>query len=395
MSNGKPPYHEKLLHWLWKHRQFSTSQLQTGSGDKVIIHNTGTLNKTDGADFRGADITVGDLRWHGDVEIHWNLAGWKAHGHHADPNFEQVILHVIFEEEQGCVTRSDGTSIPTLCLSPLLRQPLKKFMAQYRQGPDLPCSGHLSFISEEAFAQQIQKAHKEYFEQKVEDLLEFYDPTLPPSKAWQKMFAIALFDGLGISHNREPMQKLATELFDVAEPSTLKSTLKAKAIRLSEIENDATHPRKLNWNHKGVRPANHPRPRMMQGAECLCFILQLPFQHWMRKDPELLWEKMVHSISTTPSLGTERSDILFGTVFLPALYSLGNLFFCEQLKSQSWELWLQHRVSLPQSLLTLFSQSELPTGVYAQKLGTIRQLRNYCKPKNCQQCKVFKSVISS
>jgi hypothetical protein len=115
----------------------------------------------------------------------------------------------------------------------------------------------------------------------------------------------------------------------------------------------------------------------------------------MHKNPDELWQNLINSIQVTPSLGRERASILFGTIFLPALYSLGNLFFSKKLKSRSWALWRNHKAPIPSSLLKLFDNTELPSSSYEQKLGIIFQLRSYCRPRNCQDCEVFKSAISS
>lgn len=395
MNNNQRSYHEELLHWIWETKNFVHQEKYTTNGKNIIIHDTGHLNRSDGPDFLNAEVTIGNLRWFGDIEIHWVPSDWKTHGHHKDPNYEQVILHVIFKDTCEKIQHSNGSPIPTFCLSSHLRKPLQSFLEQYRQQPKLPCSGQFSFISEEAFEKQLEQAHKEYFEQKVNDILAFYDSTLVPSKAWQKMLAIALFDGLGISHNRRPMQKLAEKLFPIAQNYNSSQQLKDRALQLSDINSSDTSADTFNWNHRGVRPGNHPTARIKQGAECLWFILDLPFQSWLRNNPQSLWADMCNSITTTPSLGSERSDILFGTVFLPALYSLGNLFFCERLKTDSWELWKSHKVAIPPSLLRLLEQTELPPSLYAHRLGTIHQLRSYCRPRKCQNCKVFKIAISS
>lgn len=394
MSNRSPSYQEALLHWIWETRHFNLRQLQTADGKQLRIHDPGKLNKTDGPDFSGAEITIGALRWYGDIEIHWNYSDWESHGHHTDDNFNNVVLHVVYQETNQQSVRKDDTSVPTFCLSKYVPEPLHAFLDRYQSQPELPCAGQLSFISEEAFSKQLEKAHKEYFEQKVDDLLEFYDPALPPSKAWIKMFSIALFDGLGISHNREGMQILAVELIDRLHDISSKDNLREQATQISGIHHPSSR-LNITWNHKGCRPGNHPRFRIQQAADALWYIYNLPFEQWMQKKPDILWQNLLGSITVTPSIGRERASILFGTVFLPALYSLGNLFFSDKLKTRSWNLWRNHRASIPASLLKELNKTDIPASVYAQKLGTIYQLRSYCRPRNCQDCKVFKSAISS
>jgi hypothetical protein len=397
MSKSASPYHEKLLHKIWVNRHLNFNNLETIDGRKIRIHDTGRINKSDGPDFLSAEITVEQLRWFGNVELHWSLPDWRAHNHHNDPNYDNVILHVVYNATDSHSRRSDQTQIPTLCLAPYLSRPLQSFLKQYQRNPELPCAGQLSFISEEAFAQQLQKAHKEYFEQKVDDLLAFYEASLPPSKAWQKMLTIGLFDGLGISHNRAQMRKLANLLYKQNISTYSKNTFRLRALRLSGINATANdNPQEfINWNHKGCRPGNHPRLRIQQATELFWHIYQRPFEQWLQGNLDKLWEELLDEVQTKPGIGQERASILFGTVFLPSMYFLGNLFFKEGLKSRCWSLWQKHEAQIPSSLLKLFDNTDMPPSLYKNKLGSIYQLRSYCRPRNCQDCKVFKSVISS
>lgn len=394
MLSSRPPYHEKLLHWIWESRNFQQQQLTSSEGKEVAIHQTGRANKSDGPDFLNAEITVGKLRWYGDVEIHWKSGHWQVHGHQEDPGFQKVILHVAYQNSGRTIRRSDGSRVPTLVLGPYMEKPLQSFLEQYLQKTRLPCSGHFPFISEEAFSRQLERAHKEYFEQKINDILQYYDPVLLPSEAWLKMLTIALFDGLGISHNRRPMRRLAKQLFSTADRYSSAATLGAAALEISGIDSvDKNSP--YGWKHRGTRPPNHPRPRIRQAAHCLWHLKTYPFKSWRRTAPKESWNQLINAVSPPPSIGRERANILFGTVFLPSLYLLGNLISCALLKAKSRALWESHRLSLPSSLLRPLEQTELSPSLYNRKLGTIYQLRNYCKARKCQDCKVFKRAISS
>jgi len=390
-----PAIDEQLLHWIWKQQQFDFFNLNTTNGAPVQILSPGRLNASDGPDFKQAEVVIADLKWYGDIEIHWKVGDWKAHGHHTDPNFNNVILHVVFENTTQQAYRKDGSTIPTLVLADKLPKPLHQFLDQYLQKPHLPCSGKLSFISEEAFKTQLKKAHKEYFEQKVDYLLDFYDPSLPPSQAWIKMLGIALCDGLGIAHNRQPMQHLAKALINLLHTIRSPEGLCEKALEYSGIRTENAQRKNNNWNHKGCRPGNHPEARIQQAAYILWHIHQIPFEQWVQHPPQKLWQDLLNNIKTTPSLGKERASILFGTVFLPAIYLLGDLLHSGKLKTKSWQLWHKHKAKIPKSLLKKFKNADIPSEIYQQKLGSIYQLREYCRPRNCQNCKVFKNAISS
>lgn len=395
MGDSQLSYHEKLLHWIWETGHINRQYIRTVSGQKICIHHPGNYNKTDGPDFNGAEITIGNLRWYGDVEIHWKLADWRAHAHGQDSRYNNVILHVVFEEAKKTIQRKDQSLVPTLWLGRYLSEPLESLLIRYLKYPQLPCARHLSFISEEAFLKQLEKAHKEYFEQKVDDLLPFYDSSLSPFRAWLKLLSIAFFDGLGISHNRKSMRGLGQLLFKEIENYSSAEAFRGYALSVSGIFSSDRSSASFDWNHRGCRPANHPEYRIQQAALGLWHLYHLPFEQWIQEDPVKLWSELTESIDIRPSLGKERSSILFGVVFLPALYFLGTLFYSEKLKTKSWYLWQNHRVSLPKSLLKVLYKTDLDPACYNKKLGTVHQLRTYCKAGQCQKCFVFKYAISS
>lgn len=392
---SEQPYHEHLLHWIWKTRNFNMRHLQTTDGDTLRIYNPGISNQSDGPDFLNAKIQIDKLYWHGDVELHWKEDDWKKHGHHHNSNFDRVILHVVYEfPETHSAFRSDQSSIPTLCLAPYLSHPLQHFLSHFRTTDILPCQPHANNISGEIFAKQIDKAHQEYFEQKINDQLVFFNPSLPLEKAWKNMIIIALFDGLGISHNRKPMRWLAKKLIK-NQPifQTPEECLEfaCKEARLTGPE-QPTIPR---WKHKGSRPGNHPKKRVPQGAEIFWLINDMTFSKFMKKDPALLWKKLFAQFSVSKPPGNQRRSILFGTVWLPGLYILGNLLHSNARKHTARKHWKNHRANLPKSLLKPLLNLPIPEKIYRKKLGSIQQLRRYCTPRNCQDCKVFKSIISS
>lgn len=389
------PYHETLLHWIWENRYVSNPSLQATNGKNITVHHPGSLNASDGPDFLNAKITIGNLAFHGDVEIHWSPKDWFNHGHHTDKNYNRVILHVIFDaDNKTAAARTDGSTIPTLCLKSFLKQPLQKFFEKFQQPSTLPCAGTISFISPKVFENQLEKAHKEYFEQKVNDLLEFYAPDLTVSKAWQKLVIIALFSGLGITHNREPMQKLARLLLQ--HDTNLKN--KEELIRFALKKAGIDPPDSKNscgWKCKGSRPNNHPQHRIAQACELLWFIKNRPFSEWLRTDINTSYERCTNSIKSKPGLGQARSKVLYGTVWLPAMYILGDLLGHKKHTAAAYNEWLNHRIQLPASIIKPFKEANIPPHSYRQKLGAVHQLRTYCRPHNCGQCKVFKDVISS
>jgi hypothetical protein len=394
----KKAYNEHLLQWIWKSLRIKLSGLQTLEGLPVSILDPGYHNPTDGPDFIGAKLRIGRMKWYGDVEIHWNERDWYHHRHHLNANYNKVVLHVIYEHDDSRKTayRQDKTRMHTLQLKPYLSDPLKLFLSSYNRPGILPCSGHISYISNEAFELQLEKARREYFDQKVSDLLRFYDPAQPPSRAWLQMVAVGLFDGLGIAHNRAPMQKLCKSLIsDLPEDGTREDYIH-QALSLSGISSTGRpDSHSFEWKFKSSRPGNQPEARIRQGAECLWFLRNNPFQQWLNTEPAQSWKQLTEQIKSRPGLGRERAQILYGTVWLPALFMLGNLVESERLRTAAYFEWLSLKPNLPKSLLRPFSAMNIEPDLYRHNLGTIYQLRTYCKPRRCKNCEVFKCAISS
>lgn len=85
---------EEDLQALW-HTATFPERLFTQEGHRVRIVSPGWWNKLAGPDFRNAQVEFNGEVCTGDIEIHGNATDWYAHGHHTDPGYDHVILHVV------------------------------------------------------------------------------------------------------------------------------------------------------------------------------------------------------------------------------------------------------------------------------------------------------------
>lgn len=388
-------YNERLLHWIWKNRQLENRPLATVNQKKVSMYHPGYANPTDGPDFLNARIAIGKLIFYGDIEIHWCARDWKAHGHHTDTNYNRVVLHVVFSEKNVTnVFRQDETSVPTLCLKPYLGDSLKTFAEQYQRQTTLPCAGHVHSVPNEVFTRQIAKAQKEYFEEKVDNLLQYYNPNLTISTAWQKLCIIGVFDALGIRHNREPMKKLAEKLFPIARDTQTQRQFIREAFTIAGIDPE-TGDGSDAWKRKGSRPNNHPRHRIPQGCELLRIIKKTPVLQWLRTDVQKSFSHCRKQMRYQPGLGDSRGAVIFATVWLPAIYILADLLGKQRYTEKAYDAWFNHRMKLPSTITRPFKDAGIPLSLFNNNPGTVFQHKAYCTPRRCEGCKVFKSIISS
>ncbi len=379
---------EAFLQWIWENLLFDFTDLKTTCGRSLNIIKQGILNTTDGPDFTQAVIEVDNIIWHGDVEIHVKSKGWNAHDHQDDANFNTVILHVVTDGNPQSVMTRNGSTPYTLNLIPYLPKQLRLFLKGFEDPEALPCSRSVSFISEEAFLQQIEKAHIEYFEKKSNDILRFYDPEKLPSKAWKEALILSLWDGLGIAHNREPMQETARQLLKEWSGTSVKEGIE-RAFEIAGLNNDGSD---IRWNLKSVRPANHPKQRITEAVELTALILNEPFKNLITSRSIEVWKVWIEAAGLRRS---SRIEILYGTVFLPSIYVLGNLFAHQKLSQQALSEWKQLKTPIPISLLKRFKSLNLNSSAYRKKLGAIHQLKSYCDDLRCSECFVLKNAIES
>ncbi|MBO6522219.1 MAG: DUF2851 family protein [Balneolaceae bacterium] len=383
-------YSEDILQWIWEEQFFDLRRLKTSEGSEIQILDPGTLNKTDGPDFLNARIRIDGMLWVGAVELHLQAKGWEQHGHNHDEKYNQVVLHVVADNNPASVRRKDGGKIPTLNLLPFLNENLHHIIENIIGSNGLPCSSGVTFISEDAFQAQIEKANHEYLEKKTNDFLRFYNPYMVPSRAWKEALVLSLFDGFGITHNRVPMVKLGKwflkqEVAEYSEESLIQMALQFAGFGTKKSD--------LKWNHKGVFPANHPKMRIPQVVRLAIRVLQTPTELFFDVPALTLWEKWENSAALS---GSAKMKMLYGIVFVPAMFSLGSLFGVHAIKHKAVEEWKNLRTVVPSQFTKPFiSQQHISPETYSHKLGVVHQVRAYCEPRRCHQCIVLKKVISS
>ena len=98
-------------------------RLEDGRPLKVVF--PGIPGGGAGPDFRGAILDAGGDLLRGDVEIHLLASGWRAHGHHLDPAYADVVLHAVGHNDcAGPITyHHTGRGIPTVVLPPAVDGP--------------------------------------------------------------------------------------------------------------------------------------------------------------------------------------------------------------------------------------------------------------------------------
>ena len=99
---AEPRLREDELVRLWEGQRFPREALRTRQGEGLQVVHRGRRNLAAGPDF--LDAVIADERGRllrGDVEMHVRASAFTAHGHHLDPRYDNVVLHVVFHDDAG------------------------------------------------------------------------------------------------------------------------------------------------------------------------------------------------------------------------------------------------------------------------------------------------------
>ena len=98
---------------LWE-RSLDLRPIVTGAdGARYEIVFPGIRNDGPGPDFKGAVFTRGERTIAGDVELHLDPSGWRAHRHHLDPAYRGVALQVVLRLAKTSRADADVSAPPT------------------------------------------------------------------------------------------------------------------------------------------------------------------------------------------------------------------------------------------------------------------------------------------
>ena len=94
-QTSTPRLLEADLWRLWEGQRFPRAALVTTAGEALRVIFRGRPGAGPGPDFRGAIIAAPGGLLSGDIELHVRTSDFRRHGHLADPNYGEVILHVV------------------------------------------------------------------------------------------------------------------------------------------------------------------------------------------------------------------------------------------------------------------------------------------------------------
>ncbi|MDD5150739.1 MAG: DUF2851 family protein [Flavobacterium sp.] len=200
---------EDFLHYLWKFKKFDTLNLKTSNGEEIMIVNAGQYLELAGPDFFNAQITIGNQKWAGNVEIHLKSSDWYVHHHERDAAYENVILHVVWEHDTE-IFRSNNTEIPVLELKKYVdKSTIENYQSLMTPKSWIFCEKQLNEIDEFTLRNWQERLFFERLERKSKPIYELLEQT---NKDWEAVLFCLLAKNFGLNTNGETFLKIAQSI---------------------------------------------------------------------------------------------------------------------------------------------------------------------------------------
>lgn len=196
---------EKLFQYIWQLQYFNRPGLQTTGGEAVEVIHPGTLNTNQGPDFLNARIRIGPTILAGSVELHIRSSQWWKHGHGPDPNYRNVILHVVMEHDQEM-----PPNIPTLELKGRVSGLLLRRYEQLMNATGfIACAGSLHQVSDLAWTAWRERLAAGRLTRKSEKIFESLRRN---NFHWEETFWQVLARSFGARLNADLFEAVALSL---------------------------------------------------------------------------------------------------------------------------------------------------------------------------------------
>lgn len=280
---------EDFLYYIWQHQLFRKG-LTTTSGLAVQIIKPGFRNLNDGPDFKEAHVRIAGVEWFGAVEIHIRSSDWFLHGHQADPNYDAVILHVVYVHDE--VVKTTGQEeIPTLSLKGAIKSHYYERYHTLIENPSLvACQHQLRTVPTIKRLAMAERVLVERLSRKSEEVLEELELV---QGDWQEVTFRMLSKAMGFKSNSEAMLMLARRIpYKLLLKETKQERIEAvllgmggfltahcKDQEMQDAHQEFTyflkkHPRLevlplAYWKFAPLRPQNQPTQRLVQLAAIL------------------------------------------------------------------------------------------------------------------------------
>ena len=414
---------EQLLQFIWQFRYFNYAELTTSGGESLQIIHPGNHNNNQGPDFLNAKIKCGNTVLAGNIEVHIRASEWEAHGHSKDPNYQNVILHVVLREDKKL-----NLPFPTLVLeerlSALLLEKYDRMMQVQRF---IPCEEHLP-----AIAPLIIDSWKgRLFIERLQDRATVIHCMLKENDHhWEESFWQLLARNFGVPINSDAFERIAQTLPLRVLAKHRDRLLQLEALLMGQAglldkEFNADYPTMLQKEFRflkkkyslveatipvhflRMRPANFPTLRLSQLASLVHQSAHLFSRIREANDVKEILQLLTVSANDywhyhyifgekcafkEKKLGDQMARNIILNSVIPMLYAYGwyNNTEAHKLKAIQWGAEL---VAEKNTITAGFEEAGIPNRTASDSQALIQLKHKYCDKKRCLECAIGNGIL--
>jgi hypothetical protein len=416
---------EKLLQYIWQFQHFNPALLTTSDNEILQINSPGTLNYNQGPDFLDASIKVGNTTWAGNIELHLKATDWTSHQHSQDKNYNNVILHVVWQDD-GAV----GASFPVLELQNRVSKILlNRYDELMNAASFIACEKNIHQVNELTWKSWTDRLLAERLQHKSAII---FDHLKENNNHWEETFWWLLAYNFGIKVNSETFEKIARSL-----PVKLLAKHKNQIHQLEALlfgqaglldgDFTETYPQMLQKEYRfykskyklqpvhaalyflRMRPANFPSVRLAQMAMLINKSIHLfsvtreaaslkeikdllnvtanDYWHYHYVFDEAATFKEKH-------LGVQMiNNILINTI-IPIVFAYGVYNREEQYKEKAQQ-WLEQTAAEKNGITNAYTLLGIQNNNAFDSQALIQLKNEYCNRKRCLECAVGNSLLKN
>lgn len=415
---------EELIAFAWQYRLYK-KPLQLEDGTHVEVIDVGSVNTDSGPDFFNAKLKMGGTLWVGNVEIHAKASDWNLHGHQTDKAYNNVILHVVVNNDM-LVRMQSGAEMATAILS-INQRVIEQYFVMQNKSSWLRCEDQLvvpDFLTWISIADRLLIERLEYRTLQFTDILE------QTQNNWELAFYRLLARAYGFGLNADAMQMLASKIPDklfklsnsLFEVEALcfgvaglinKDCKDDYALRLKEhyfflkqkynlVELDSQI-----WKFSKTRPGNFPTLRIAQFASLL-FHSKFLFSHvqqatsisnlegLFKVQPSIYWKehyqfgKKVLRKNNYPGK-TALNGIIINMIS-PFLFLYGKVIGKNEVSEKAF-VFLRTLKAEDNTVIRKWKEMGLGIHTASDSQAVIHLKKHYCDKRECLKCKLGQKIL--
>jgi hypothetical protein len=413
---------EKLLQYIWQFQHFNRSDLSTSVGDRLIVIHPGILNFNQGPDFLDARVRIGNTVFAGAVEVHLKTSQWKIHGHHKDPNYNNVILHVVFEHDE----KDNG--IPVLELQPVVSNILlERYALLMNASAFIPCGTSILKVKDLVWLSWKERL---LVERQVRKAVAVSELLKKNKSHWEETLWLMIARNFGVRVNAEAFEAVAESLpvklltkhrnqihhleaLLFGQAGLLEKDFKEEYPRLLKREyvflkrKYSLRPIRIPVHFLRMRPGNFPTVRLAQLAvliQCSVHLFSNLLKAEKTSDVRSLFEVTANdywhyhyrfdepSNFKTKHLGAEMiSNIIINSV-VPIVFAYGSHHNEEKYRDKALK-WLIDLPPESNSIISGFKSLRIEARTAYDSQALIELKNQYCIKKRCLECAIGNALL--